>query len=152
MGTGGTGCLTGFCLSDGVTAIEEGPSLFRRLLLAFLIVPLVELTLIFLLAHFLGWGWTLGLTALSSVLGAYLARRSWTSWWALVRTEWGREGFPVHRLGEGAILLTAMAFMITPGPLTGFIGLLFTIPVIRERTSRFLVRWVSSRMLRQFWP
>lgn len=123
----------------------------RRLFLAFLIVPLVELALIFLLAHFLGWGWTLGLTVASSVLGAYLAVRSWKSWWRTVRDEWGREGFPVHRLGEGAILVTAMAFMITPGPLTGVLGLLFTIPAIRERVSRLLVRWASNKLLGRFW-
>lgn len=125
--------------------------MLKRLLLAFFIVPLVELVLIFLLARLLGWGWTLGLTVASSVLGAYLARRSWTSWWQLVRTEWSREGFPVHRLGEGAILVTAMAFMITPGPLTGIMGILFTIPAIRERTSRVLVRWLGSRILSRFW-
>lgn len=125
--------------------------MLRRLLLAFLIVPLVELILIFLLAHYLGWLWTLSLTVASSLLGAYLARRSWRSWWQLVRDEWGQEGFPVHRLGEGAILVTAMAFMITPGPLTGVLGILFTIPAIREYTSRILVRWVSDRLLERFW-
>ncbi len=125
--------------------------MFRRLLLAFLLVPLVELVLIFVLAHFLGWWPTIGLTVLSSLLGAYLARKSWQSWWAQVRTEWSQEGFPVHRLGEGAILVTAMAFMITPGPLTGVLGILFTIPAIRQRVSRLLVRWASDRLMARFW-
>ncbi|MCL5116436.1 MAG: FxsA family protein [Firmicutes bacterium] len=125
--------------------------MLKRMFLAFLLVPLVELVLIFVLAHFLGWGITIALTVLSSLVGAYLARRSWRSWWGLVREEWGREGFPVHRLGEGAILLTAMAFMITPGPLTGVLGILFTIPAIRERVSRLLVRWISDRLLGRFW-
>lgn len=124
--------------------------MLKRMFLAFLLVPLVELILIFVLAHFLGWGWTIGLTVLSSLVGAYLARRSWRSWWTMVRDEWGREGFPVHRLGEGAILVTAMAFMITPGPLTGILGILFTIPSVRERVSRILVGWVSNRLAEHF--
>ena len=125
--------------------------MLKRLLAAFLAVPLVELALIFLIAHFLGWAWTLALTVASSLLGAYLATRSWRSWWGRVRDEWGREGVPVHRLGEGAILVTAMAFMVTPGPLTGLLGILFPTPSIRERISRLLVRWASSHLIEQFW-
>lgn len=124
--------------------------MFKRLFLAFLLVPLVELALIFILAHYLGWMVTIAVTVASSLLGAYMARRSWHSWWGRVREEWSREGFPVHRLGEGAILVTAMAFMITPGPLTGILGILFTIPSIRERVSRLLVRWVSARVFARF--
>ncbi|PSR23333.1 MAG: hypothetical protein C7B45_03185 [Sulfobacillus acidophilus] len=126
--------------------------MLKRLFLIFLAVPLVELILIFVLAHFLGWMWTIALTVASSVLGAYLGSRSWRGWWDRVRDEWSQEGFPVHRLGEGAILLTAMAFMITPGPLTGILGILFTIPAIRERVSRLLVRWIGRRVLERFWP
>lgn len=129
-----------------------GRHVLKRLLVAFLVVPLVELALIFVLAHFIGWVWTISLTVASSMIGAYLATRSWRGWWARVRDEWSREGFPVHRLGEGAILVTAMAFMITPGPLTGVMGILFTIPAVRERISRLLVRWASSRLLARFWP
>lgn len=125
--------------------------MFKRIFLAFLIVPLVELVLLFLMAHFLGWGFALLFTIASSIVGAYLARRSWRSWWALVKTEWAQEGFPVHRLGEGAILVTSMAFMITPGPMTGILGILFTIPKIRERVSKVLVRYLSNRLAERFW-
>ncbi len=126
--------------------------MFKRLLVAFLLVPLVELLLIIVLAHFVGWLVTIAVTVGSSLLGAVLAHRSWRSWWGRVRDEWSQEGFPVHRLGEGAILITSMAFMITPGPLTGLIGILLTIPGIRERVSRLLVRWLSHRLLARFWP
>ncbi len=125
--------------------------MLKRLFAAFLIVPLLELALIFLLAHFVGWTWTLVLTVTSSLAGAYLAHRSWRGWWSQVRDEWGREGFPVHRLGEGAILVTAMAFMITPGPLTGILGILFTIPAIRGRISRMLVRWAGDKLMARLW-
>jgi UPF0716 protein FxsA len=130
---------------------REGDALLKRLLLVFAIVPLVELGLLFLIAHYLGWGWTIGITLASSLLGAYLAKRSGQMWWATVRDEWAREGFPVHRLGEGALLLVALAFMITPGPLTGIIGLLFLIPGVRVTVSRVIFRWISSRFMDRFW-
>lgn len=125
--------------------------MLKRLLLLFLAVPIIELGLLFLIAHFLGWGWTLGITVISSILGAYLAKKSGQQWWATVRTEWTQEGFPVHRLGEGALLVLAIAFMITPGPLTGVIGLLFMIPRVRASVARFVVRWVSHRFIERYW-
>ena len=125
--------------------------MLKRLLLLFLVVPIVELILLFLIAHFLGWGWTLAITIASSILGAYLAKKSGQQWWATVRNEWTQEGFPVHRLGEGALLVVAIAFMITPGPLTGVMGLLFMIPRVRVAVSRFVVRWVTNRFLERYW-
>ncbi|AEW06615.1 FxsA cytoplasmic membrane protein [Sulfobacillus acidophilus DSM 10332] len=125
--------------------------MFRRLMILFFIVPIVELSLIFLLAHWIGWGFTLLVTLLSSVIGAYLARRSWHRWWDQVKREWAFEGFPVHRLGEGAILVAAMAFLVTPGPLTAVTGILFTIPKVREAGSKWLVRWLSHRVVERWW-
>ncbi len=126
--------------------------MLKRLLALFLVVPLVELSLLFLIAHFLGWGWTIGITVVSSLLGAYLAKVSGKQWWETVKREWASEGFPVHRLGEGALLLVSMAFMITPGPLTGIIGLLFMIPKVRTAGARGLSRWVSNRFMERLWP
>ncbi|OLZ11792.1 FxsA family protein [Sulfobacillus thermosulfidooxidans] len=125
--------------------------MLKRLLALFLVVPLVELFLLFLIAHYLGWGWTIGITLVSSLLGAYLAKISGKQWWETVKREWASEGFPVHRLGEGALLLISMAFMITPGPLTGVIGLLFMIPKVRLGAARLIARWVSNRFLERLW-
>lgn len=122
-----------------------------KIALLFAIVPLIEISLIFILAHFLGWGWTILLTVISSLLGAYLAKLSSRHWWLIVREEWGREGFPLHRLGEGALLVMAMAFLITPGPLTGILGLIFLIPKVRDVGARFIVRRISKRVLNRFW-
>jgi UPF0716 protein FxsA len=121
--------------------------MFKKLLLVFLIVPIAEVLALFVLAHFLGWGWTLGLTLLSSLTGFFLARYSGKQWWRTVRSEWAEDGFPMQRIGEGAILLVSMAFMITPGPLTGIIGLLFLIPKLRMSTARWLFRWATSAFM-----
>ncbi|MDA8194432.1 MAG: FxsA family protein [Thermaerobacter sp.] len=125
--------------------------MFRRLFAIFLVVPAIELLALFGLAHFLGWGWTLVITVGSSLLGAYLAQVSGRRWWTTVRTEWAAEGFPVHRLGEGALLVVSGAFLITPGPLTGFIGLLFLLPAVRAVAARWILRWASNRVIERFW-
>lgn len=122
----------------------------RNLVLAFTIVPLVELSLIVLMAHFLGWPWALLITLFSSLLGAYLAVRSWRVWWREVQSEWRISSFPVNRLGEAGILLVSMAFLITPGPLTGILGLLMLVPSVRQKVLSWLLRKLKDRMLRTF--
>ncbi len=124
--------------------------MFKKLLLMFLIVPVAEVLALFVLAHFLGWGWTLGVTVLSSLTGFFLARYSGRQWWRAVRTEWTQEGFAVQRIGEGAVLLVSMAFMITPGPLTGITGLLFLIPKVRMSLARWVFRWATSAVMDRF--
>ncbi len=124
---------------------------FKPMMAIFLVVPITELIALFVMAHFLGWGWTLTVTLVSSLLGAYLTFVSGRRWWSTVQSEWAREGFPVHRLGEGALLIVAAAFLVTPGPLTGVIGFLFLIPSVRDPAARFVVRWVSNRVIERFW-
>ncbi|MCY0881621.1 MAG: FxsA family protein, partial [Firmicutes bacterium] len=125
--------------------------MLRRILPIFFMVPVVELGLIFLMAHFLGWGWAIGITVASSVLGGYLAKRNGAKWWQTVRQEWIQEGFPVERLGEGALLLLSMAFLITPGPLTGIIGLIMMVPKIRRRTADWVMRRITARISSKWW-
>lgn len=126
--------------------------MFKKLLLAYALVPIVELILLFVMARYWGWGVTLGFSLVSSLAGAFLARYSFRHWWARVRREWASDGFPVHRLGEGALLIFAMALMLTPGPLTGIVGLLFLIPAVRDQSAQWLFRWASNRFLTRFWP
>lgn len=131
--------------------LGEEVSVIKRLFLLFLLVPTIELTLLLIMAHYLGWGWTLLFTVISSLLGAYLAKVGGQQWWSVVRDEWGQEGFPVQRIGEGALLLLSMAFLITPGPLTGVIGLVFLIPKVRKKAARWIVRWLSRRFMDRVW-
>ena len=124
--------------------------MFKKLLLVFLLVPIAEVAALLILATLLGWGWTLVLTVLSSLTGCFLSRYSGRQWWRTVRAEWAQEGMPMQRIGEGAVLLVSMAFMITPGPLTGIIGFIFLIPKVRVAVARFAFQWISSSFMDRF--
>ena len=127
----------------------EGEAVFKKLLVIFLLMPVAELAALFLMAHYLGWGWTILVTLLSSLLGFFLARHSGRQWWRALRAEW-REGLPIQRLGEGAVLLTSMALVITPGPLTGLVGLVFLMPRARTAVARLIFGWLASSVRDRF--
>ena len=113
----------------------------------FFVVPLVELLLLILLAHLMGWGLTILLTLASSVLGAWLAWRSARQWWAEVRGMWRGAPIDLNRLAEGVFILLAAALVVTPGPMTGIFGLLLLVPAVRRAVHRAVWRWVTGRLL-----
>lgn len=109
--------------------------MFRFLVIAFLIVPIIEIYLIVQVDAAIG-GWeTLGLLILDSVIGAWLVRREGFSILARVQTALGRGELPTNELIDGMLVLFAGALMLTPGFLTDGLGFVLLLP-----PSRALVR------------
>jgi len=93
-----------------------------RLLLLFIVVPIVELGLLLKLGEWMGALPTLGLIIATGALGAYLARRQGLGVLrrAQAETEAGR--LPAGELLEGLLILVAGAVLMTPGVLTDAFG------------------------------
>lgn len=119
--------------------------MLRRWMLALAAVPLVELGVLILLARTIGWGGAVVVTLISSATGILLVRRSWRQWWAAMNSEGGLAGLRPGRIGEGALLLLGTAWIVTPGPLTGLVGLLLQMPRVRRAVARVVVRWALRR-------
>lgn len=109
--------------------------MFRFLVIAFIIVPIIEIYLIVQVDAAIG-GWeTVGLLVLDSIIGAWLVRREGFSILAKVQTALGRGDLPTNELIDGMLVLFAGALMLTPGFLTDGLGFLLLLP-----PSRAIVR------------
>lgn len=105
--------------------------MFRFLVIAFLVVPIIEIYLIVQVDAAIG-GWeTLGLLILDSVIGAWLVRREGFSILARVQSALGRGELPTNELIDGMLVLLAGALMLTPGFLTDGLGFLLLLPPTR---------------------
>ena len=115
--------------------------MFRFLLLAFIVVPIAELYLIFQVGSVIG-GWeTFGLLILDSIIGAWLVRREGFSILAKVQGSLTNGEAPTNSIIDGLLVLVAGALMLTPGFLTDGVGLVFLLP-----PSRAVVRtWLKAR-------
>jgi UPF0716 protein FxsA len=120
---------------------------FLRIWGLFFVVPLIELGLLIILAHYIGWPLTIAITLVSSVVGAELARRSGRQWWSEVRGMFRGGQFDASRLSEGVLILLAAALVLTPGPMTGVFGLLLLIPRVRKAVLSALWRYLTRRWL-----
>ncbi len=111
-----------------------------KLLLLFILVPVVELFLLIELGKLIGTLATLALIAFTGTLGAFLARRQGMGVLRQAQAEMAAGKLPAGSIVDGVIILLAGAVIITPGILTDALGFLCLIPPTRRMIKTALWR------------
>jgi UPF0716 protein FxsA len=111
-----------------------------QLLLLFILVPTIELVLLIEVGSRIGTLATVGLIAVTGVIGASLARQQGLRVLSQVQTEVAEGRLPAGSLVDGLIILIAGALLITPGILTDAFGFLCLVPAFRSLVKRVLRR------------
>ena len=109
-----------------------------RLLLLFVALPAIELALLIELGSRLGVLHTLGLIALTGVVGASLARSQGLSLIRDVQERLAAGEVPAEHLVDGVLILVAGAMLLTPGVLTDAAGFALLTPSVRRWVKRVL--------------
>lgn len=117
-----------------------------RLLLLFLLTPLVELALLIQVDRLIGFWPTMGTIVATGVAGSYLAKREGLSVWRQFNRRLNAGGLPGRELVDGVIILTAGALLLTPGVLTDVIGFVGLIPWTRAPLRRLLLRRLRRKV------
>ncbi len=118
--------------------------MITKLLLLFILVPLVELFLLIEIGRLIGTLSTLTIIVCTGILGAFLARHQGIGVLHQMRTEIANGRLPAAQLADGVIILLAGAVLITPGVLTDALGFLCLIPASRKIIKKMLWRWLES--------
>jgi UPF0716 protein FxsA len=121
------------------------------LLVAFLVVPLVELYLIIeVVGDALGAGPTIALLVVDSVLGAVLLRwQGRTVWRRFIESvQAGR--IPHREIVDGVMIIAGGALLITPGFLTDLVGLALLAPPTRAVLRRGVTAVLRRRAVTGF--
>ena len=118
--------------------------MIAKLLLLFILVPLVELFLLIEIGRLIGTLSTLTIIVCTGILGAFLARRQGIGVLHQMRTEIANGRLPAAQLADGVIILLAGAVLITPGLLTDALGFLCLIPASRKIIKKMLWRWLEN--------
>ena len=114
-----------------------------RLLLLFILVPIVELALLLEIGKRVGLPATLAIIVSTGALGAYLARRQGLGVLAKIRSEIDQGRLPTGHLVDGALILVAGAVLMTPGVLTDALGFFCLIPASRKWIRAWMWRWLE---------
>ena len=113
--------------------------MYRRLLILFIIVPLVELYLLAIVGGRVGLPATILLVVLTGAWGAYLAKSQGLSILAKIQFETSAGRVPTAELLDGLLVLIGGVVLLTPGLLTDLVGFLLMVPsfraIIRNRVK-----------------
>jgi UPF0716 protein FxsA len=125
------------------SSLRPGPGAI--LMVAFLVVPLIEIALFIQIGGLIGLWPTLALIVLTAVAGAGLVRAQGLGVLDRARAALAREQAPVFELFEGLCLLVAGALLLTPGFFTDTCGALLLVPGMRRRLYRRLAPLFERR-------
>ena len=116
------------------------------LLIAFTVIPFVELSLLVRLGGTIGLFPTLAICLGTGVVGAALARTQGLSVLARIQAVSAQGRLPTRELLDGAMILLAGMVLITPGFLTDLFGLALLTPPFRAVMRAVLAHNLKGRM------
>lgn len=111
-------------------------SILARLALLFVLVPLLELTLLIQVGRWVGLWPTVGMVFLTGIVGAGLARmEGLRTLWAF-RADLARGRIPAQPIQDGLAILVGGALLLTPGFVTDLFGFALLLPPSRRTLQR----------------
>lgn len=120
----------------------------RWLIVAFLVVPVIEIAVIVQVGSWIGVVPTVALLLFESLLGAYLLKREGRRAWGTLRETLANGVMPDVALVDAALVLIGGTLLLTPGFVTDIVVfacvLPFTRPAIRRLVTRLILRQVGS--------
>ena len=121
-------------------------SLFSKLALLFVVVPLLELALLIQIGQWVGFLPTMALVVFTGVTGAMLARlEGLRTLWKL-RADLARGQLPGQAIMDGMSILVGGALLLTPGILTDVVGFSLLLPVTRHAIQRRVRRAMEQSL------
>lgn len=117
------------------------------LLIAFVIVPIVEIFVLIQVGQVIGPWWTILLLIADSILGTWLIRREGGRAFAALRSALNSGQMPAKELADGALILIGGTLMLSPGFVTDLFGILLILPFTRPVARRILTGVVTRRLV-----
>lgn len=120
--------------------------MFARLLLLFIIVPLLELYIFLTVGSRIGIAATVAIVIITGFLGAYLTKSQGLKTLARYRESIQAGKLPHQEILDGLMILAAGAVLLTPGFLTDAIGFALLVPSIRNLVRQWLGKSLKTRV------
>lgn len=120
--------------------------MFARLLLLFIIAPVIELALFMLLGTKLGLPYTLIIIVITAFIGAALTKSQGSKALSNFQNALAMGKIPHKEMVDGLLILIAGAVLLTPGFLTDAVGFLLLLPPARAVIRGILTEKLSKKV------
>ncbi len=115
------------------------------LVLAFLVVPFLELFVLIQVGQVVGVWWTILLVLVISVAGSWLVKREGWAAWGRITSRVNAGEVPGRELVDGGLVLLAGALLLTPGFATDAFALVLLFPPTRAGVRQVVLRRLAAR-------
>lgn len=113
----------------------------------FLVVPILEITLLIQVGSVIGALWTVFLVVFTAVLGAYLLRQQGLSTLTRFQNSMSQGKMPANEMLEGLVLVVGGALLMTPGFFTDAIGFACLFPLTRMGIVKYMVKHSTMKVM-----
>jgi len=120
--------------------------MFIRLLIIFIIVPIIELYVLIEAGRQIGLGATIAMILLTGIAGAYLARSQGFNIINRIQNELNRGTLPTEELFDGAMILAGGLLLLTPGFCTDLFGFFLLTPATRSVMKVWIKQWLDKKI------
>jgi len=117
--------------------------MFRILFLFFVIVPIIEISVLMHVGEWLGAWPTIAIVIFTAWLGAKNVRQQGIATLNSVQTKMAQGEMPSDEIVAGVMLLVAGVLLVTPGFVTDIFGLSLLVPAVRQA----LIKSVQSHLV-----
>ncbi len=117
------------------------------LVLAFVVMPVVEIYVLIQVGQVVGGWWTVLLLLLGGVVGSWLVRREGARAWRALQEALRRGAVPGREIADGALVLVGGTLLLTPGFVTDALGVLLVLPLTRPLWRRLLGQAITRRLV-----
>jgi UPF0716 protein FxsA len=118
--------------------------MFRVLFALFIIVPIIEITVLMQVGELIGAWPTVAIVIVSAWLGAKYVRLQGLATLQSVQTKMAQGEMPSGEIVTGLMLLVAGVLLVTPGFVTDIFGLLLLIPQVRKALSSSVQKHIHT--------
>jgi UPF0716 protein FxsA len=115
-------------------------------LLAFLVVPVLEIYVLIQVGQVIGAWWVVALLIAGCMAGSWLIRHEGARAFEALRVALNSGRMPARELADGALILAGGTLLIVPGFLSDIVGIFLLLPFTRPLNRRLLALVVARRI------
>jgi len=127
---------------------ENQNQMLYKLVLLFVVTPLIELADLVYLGTLIGVLYTILIVVATGLIGAFLAKNQGLTTFSRIRSSIERGVLPADELFQGALILLGGLLLLTPGLITDLAGFAMLIPQTRNIVAKWL-RGLIQRKIQQ---
>ncbi|MDP7977290.1 FxsA family protein [Bacillus sp. WLY-B-L8] len=117
-------------------------------LFLFILIPALEITVLIGSSQWVGLWPTFCVIMLTSIIGAYIAKRQGLAVWRDIQFRLGRGEIPGDAVLDAICIFAGGILLMIPGYITDCVGMVLLIPVARKPVKYIIIKWMERKINR----